>query len=893
MKVLSDILHKAGILKEAAEAYSSGGYSVLVRNSTTQRLETISSTSVGSVGGTGVAGRVAFWSDTNNLSSSSNLFWDNSFTRLGIGTSTPAATLDVVGSGGIRLISATNADLTLQSGGSTDSLTLFARGGAYGSTYAVLGLNDSNAAARNTLHQGAGLYLDTRLGIPALTLAVAAIGGGPVRVLNISSIGNVSIGTQVDAGFKLDVDGQIRASSRVLSGLGGFVNNCLYTYISNHCGSAGYIGFGFTNTTTPATADSVFDIYQGPVAAPIATLFNIKHSLLNASFALPQSILGITTTINQSATATGDIRGIYYNPTVTSVIGNHYAWESTSGKIKVSDLSGTGSRMVVADSSGVLSTSALPTSTNIYNSDGTLTGARTISGGGNGLTFAVSGIAINHTTLGIPLTIRRQDDGNVGLSFVNTGYSSSSGGYILIRDNGNYLINSTTEDLWLGIGGSGNWNNPSIALKKTTGNVVVGGTTDAGFRLDVQGTVRIGVRPGIGGQQAITFTHSDVYNTIQSASWTFFQSTFGLFIGAGNGQSVYLGVNGSDQLSDVAIGYEAWRSKNASAILDVRSTTKGFLQPRMTTTQRDAIATPATGLQVYNTTTNTNDYYNGTSWNALAVGNIYTTDGTLTGNRTVTMGGNTLTFLKSDNSTGAFVSFLANNLSAGVGIGYDGVRATGSNSNVDLGLNSKGEGTVLSTSKVNFSNPNLVFSDINIQYGTINSATDELTFNYYSSSGGGTASFRNTAIANGKTGVIAKIFGATGNMLIQTGGTFTDAGFKLDVQGTGRFTNTLSVITTGTTNDVALFRSTEPYITIEAAGGSNSASIFLKPSTSSQNATIQNRTGGGLEFYVNADYTNAKMTIKGTTVNIRSLPTSATGLSSGDIWNDAGTLKVA
>lgn len=83
-------------------------------------------------------------------------------------------------------------------------------------------------------------------------------------------------------------------------------------------------------------------------------------------------------------------------------------------------------------------------------------------------------------------------------------------------------------------------------------------------------------------------------------------------------------------------------------------------------------------------------------------------------------------------------------------------------------------------------------------------------------------------------------------------GITTDAGYKLDVNGTARVSNTFSVITTATTNDVALFKSTEPYITIEAAGASNSASIFLKPSTSAQNATIQNRTGGGLEFYTGA-----------------------------------------
>ena len=41
---------------------------------------------------------------------------------------------------------------------------------------------------------------------------------------------------------------------------------------------------------------------------------------------------------------------------------------------------------------------------------------------------------------------------------------------------------------------------------------------------------------------------------------------------------------------------------NASAILDAQSTTKGVRMPNMTTTQKNAIATPAAGLMVYDTT---------------------------------------------------------------------------------------------------------------------------------------------------------------------------------------------------------------------------------------------------------------------------------------------------
>jgi hypothetical protein len=53
---------------------------------------------------------------------------------------------------------------------------------------------------------------------------------------------------------------------------------------------------------------------------------------------------------------------------------------------------------------------------------------------------------------------------------------------------------------------------------------------------------------------------------------------------------------------------------DASAIMDISSTTKGMLIPRMTTAERAAITTPATGLRVYDVTTNSYWHYNGTNW---------------------------------------------------------------------------------------------------------------------------------------------------------------------------------------------------------------------------------------------------------------------------------------
>lgn len=53
---------------------------------------------------------------------------------------------------------------------------------------------------------------------------------------------------------------------------------------------------------------------------------------------------------------------------------------------------------------------------------------------------------------------------------------------------------------------------------------------------------------------------------------------------------------------------------DASAMLDVKSTNKGVLIPRMTTAQRTTIPTPATGLMVFDNTTTSFWYFNGAIW---------------------------------------------------------------------------------------------------------------------------------------------------------------------------------------------------------------------------------------------------------------------------------------
>jgi hypothetical protein len=54
-----------------------------------------------------------------------------------------------------------------------------------------------------------------------------------------------------------------------------------------------------------------------------------------------------------------------------------------------------------------------------------------------------------------------------------------------------------------------------------------------------------------------------------------------------------------------------------SSMLDVQSTAKGLLPPRMSSEQRDDIVSPAAGLTIFNTTTNCTNVFNGTNWHEL------------------------------------------------------------------------------------------------------------------------------------------------------------------------------------------------------------------------------------------------------------------------------------
>ena len=68
-------------------------------------------------------------------------------------------------------------------------------------------------------------------------------------------------------------------------------------------------------------------------------------------------------------------------------------------------------------------------------------------------------------------------------------------------------------------------------------------------------------------------------------------------------------------------------SPDASAALEIESTTSGLLPPRMTTVERDLINNGvwAEGLTIYNTDTKCLELYNGTDWISVCDGSVVTT----------------------------------------------------------------------------------------------------------------------------------------------------------------------------------------------------------------------------------------------------------------------------
>ena len=284
-----------------------------------------------------------------------------------------------------------------------------------------------------------------------------------------------------------------------------------------------------------------------------------------------------------------------------------------AGYTSTSSFTGTAAGYLAFDSSGNILSAAAPSGTNIYSADGTLAGNRTLSlstyylriAGSTTTSFFSTGNVVVGGTTDAGYKFDCQGTGNftnnlrvvpVGGGEILLGLSN----YVLrFRDNGNYTRFEINQN---GIGnnttliGGGLLGAVNISMGTTGMNFGFPNSTNTStynFNRVFQGNINATPRTLFD----INTTHNTALSNATKLTAFYVRPT------ATNWVTLIAWENTvGDMLMGTtsgSVGIGANTTINASAILDITSTTKGFLPPRMTGAQAEAITTPAAGLMVY------------------------------------------------------------------------------------------------------------------------------------------------------------------------------------------------------------------------------------------------------------------------------------------------------
>ena len=599
--------------------------------------------------GTGTVNYVAKWTGTSVLGNSQ--IFDNG-TSVGVNTATPNAGFTLDNNGAFRNFGqAAFLMNTADAGGGNGAVGLGILPASVSriSGERVLMIQSYYSTIRLTDNQN--YTFEITLGTPRVPV-IGTTNSQPfdfqtnaTRQARFFSNGNLLLqsgGTFTDAGYRLDVTGTFRSTLdaninglTVGKGLASVATNTAFGVTALNAITTGGNNTAIGNEAGKAITTGIHGTFVGSKAGILATgrhntfvgsqsglaVVGGEQNTLIGAFAGYQITSGQYNTLIGYAAGIGLTTGNY-----NTIIGSDVTVSSSlSNTIILAD--GQGNQRIVVNSSNQIGLGGQPVAP--YPVHITAVGGY--------------GLAVRNGTTTTKLT--QVNDGSITLG-------DGSGNYASIENVGTSGLFRFTSALYQFRIGSTN----SIYIPASA-NVLIGTTTDAGYKLDVNGTARVSGITQIqnikydlsAGIQYIDYTSRVIITSSNNSIFEIYSNGQGLTVdnsrvvsykrfdfaqfssnpAAGNAGvyynttdnalRIYNGTNWQNILApnssgNVGIGTA---TPNASALLDVSSTTKGFLPPRMTNAQMVAIATPAAGLVVYDTTNNKLSVYDGATWIAV------------------------------------------------------------------------------------------------------------------------------------------------------------------------------------------------------------------------------------------------------------------------------------
>jgi hypothetical protein len=479
------------------------------------------------------------------------------------------------------------------------------------------------------------------------TTSNAALGSQAIRMFINGANGNVGIGT-TNPNYKLDVNGDVYFGGNIDIGANGInfygassvlVNRVaprldFYGSPSNLSMSittAGNVGIG---TTSPGYKLDV----SGKIRASSGITNESDHSNTRFENILPAALNGGGTGIVQMSwwvsepNISWDAAGFGYNVTnngtgtygfgrINNSFGQAYMRFFSSGHLQFYNADTAGNRVETmflrSDGNvGIGTTNAIYKLTlegemAIFNS------SRIIFGQNQG-----GGASINYNSNGnLDITPRSGyntifTSGNVGIgttspiTILHANSSSNTTAGLFIQNQSTNVVTIGNEATWLGTGSSNN----AVVAAFGSNSLLFGTNATEKMRITDSGYV------GIGQSNPQSLLH------LKQSSSNFFRmsrgsaSNYGFELGVSNDFYIYDYNNSRSALTilnsgSVGVGTN---TPDPSAILELTSTTQGFLPPRMDNSEINAISNPAEGLIVYSTQSKCLFLFDGANWQKIA-----------------------------------------------------------------------------------------------------------------------------------------------------------------------------------------------------------------------------------------------------------------------------------